>query len=120
MSYYYDDEYTRELQCRQASEAQRQREQRAYEQQRAVELGRKIGALESSLAIMQSYAENQVREAQNRARLEQWKKDQERISKPAVPAPNDPNNPKNWPKVGFNTDPKDSYVHSPGSNIRSR
>ena len=82
----------------------------------------RIAQLDMALNAMGQYAEQARTEAENRARLAEWQRNQALASQAnarAVPAANDPNNPNNWPRIGFNTEIKKEFVMSPGATVRA-
>ena len=122
MSYYYDNDYTRELQRQQAVEFQRQ--------QRAIEVSRRVGQLELAIYGMEQFAEQARRDAQHQAYLDNLKRIQTRATAANVPAtPTAPAAPEVidgnshfHPSHLRRPQPvqsiSDPLVHSVGANIR--
>lgn len=84
------------------------------EQERLYHIGRRIGQLDMALSLIAAEVQRQE-QARVDARIAEYKR---RAATP-TPAPAPPPAPS-VQKIGFNTDVKQSFVWSPGANIRIR
>ena len=98
------------------------------EQLRLLQLGHKLGALETALFAMEQYAEQARRDAQHQAYVDNLKRSQARASQanaqaaptaPDVVGPNDHFHPSHLRRPQPVQSVKDPFVTSPGATVRA-